>query len=355
MKRRIFLSSAAGVAAGSLFNLARAADAPAATPEAPVEGVRPVRYDEPRLNDIAPEFAFPGPGIKRWSLRDQRGKKPIILVLTGDAPILVSERSTPAQALAAIAEAAGQLKKANVATILISKAVGVDIGALNEELALLGLRDSEGAMAKLFNVSQTAVTVVAIDRAGFLRAIESVRDIADVAPLMLKIGDSTPFLAVGERAPDFAIADMNGHVRRLADLRGQKNLLLSFFPKCFTGGCANQLSSLRAERDAFEDAETQIWGVSIDPARNLDSTGQDRGQIAFAAALGLDFPLIPDTGRNLCLLYGTVENIEQASQRWTYLIDKDGALRYIDKDVQSRLTTHGPDSLAKMRELGMFK
>ncbi len=65
--------------------------------------------------------------------------------------------------------------------------------------------------------------------------------------------------------------------------------------------------------------------------------------------------MIPDTGRNVCLLYGTVEHIEQVAQRWTFLIDKEGILRYIDKDVQARVTSHGPDSLAKMRELGLIQ
>lgn len=234
MKRRIFLSSAAGAAAGGFLSLAHAETAPPTRPEALVEGIRPLPGVAPRITDIAPQFAFPGSDKKLWSLSAQRGKSPVILILTGDAPILVSERATPEQALTAIMEAAVQLKMAGVTTALISKAI--DIGALNADLALLGLRDAEGAMAGLFNVSQTAITIVAIDRAGFLRRIESLHDIADVAPMMLKIGDPTPLIAVGERAPDFAIADMNGHVRRLADLRGQKNLLLSFFPKCFTGG-----------------------------------------------------------------------------------------------------------------------
>lgn len=71
--------------------------------------------------------------------------------------------------------------------------------------------------------------------------------------------------------------------------------------------------------------------------------------------MNLDFPLIPDTGRNVCLLYGTTQNIEQVSQRWTFFIDKDGILRHVDKEVQARVRTHGADCLAKMKELGMMK
>jgi peroxiredoxin len=90
--------------------------------------------------------------------------------------------------------------------------------------------------------------------------------------------------------------------------------------------------------------------VNIDP-----QTGQDRGQIAFAQSLELHFPLLPDTGRNLSLLYGTVDNPQQSARRWSYLIDKDGILRFVDKEVQPRVRTHGSDILAKMRELGMAK
>lgn len=103
------------------------------------------------------------------------------------------------------------------------------------------------------------------------------------------------------------------------------------------------------------EADTEVWAVSIDPARNVDENGVDRGQIAFAASLALDYPLIPDTGRNVCLLYGTTQNIEQVSQRWTFLIDKEGILRHVDKEVQARVRTHGADMTAKLKELGMIQ
>lgn len=57
--------------------------------------------------------------------------------------------------------------------------------------------------------------------------------------------DTPAALEVGQPAPSFALRDANGKERRLSDLKDQKSLLLTFFPKCFTGHCASQLTSLR--------------------------------------------------------------------------------------------------------------
>lgn len=45
-------------------------------------------------------------------------------------------------------------------------------------------------------------------------------------------------VAVGQRAPDFALAstEEGGRVMRLADLRGQRTVVLAFFPRAFTPG-----------------------------------------------------------------------------------------------------------------------
>ena len=42
-------------------------------------------------------------------------------------------------------------------------------------------------------------------------------------------------ILVGQDAPDFAVQDQNGKIRRLADFQG-KTLILAFYPKDFTGG-----------------------------------------------------------------------------------------------------------------------
>jgi peroxiredoxin len=222
---------------GGIYSGAGADTGPVAPPERITTGLKLVPQPNTRIGDIAPQFAFPASEGKLWSLRDQRGQKSVLLLLTGEAPVLVSNRiPDPAVALVAMVNAANDLKKAGVETVLISKAAGINIGEFNKELGLIALSDEQGEMAKLFNVSPTGMTLVSIDRGGFLRDVQTINDIADVAPRMFKMADLTPKFEIGKPAPDFAIADMNGTVRRLSDLRGQKNLLLTFFPKCFTGG-----------------------------------------------------------------------------------------------------------------------
>lgn len=44
------------------------------------------------------------------------------------------------------------------------------------------------------------------------------------------------YLAEGQAAPEFALPDMNGQVRKLGEWRDKKHLLLTFFPRCFTPG-----------------------------------------------------------------------------------------------------------------------
>ncbi len=62
--------------------------------------------------------------------------------------------------------------------------------------------------------------------------------------------------------------------------------------------------------------------------------------------------MIPDTGRNVTVLYNDLRP-DTLAERMSVLIDKDGIVRLIDKSVNVR--THGPDILARMRELGLAK
>lgn len=159
-----------------------------------------------------------------------------------------------------------------------------------------------------------------------------------------KIGKPIPLIHVGMPAPEFKVLDCQGKPWRLDELRG-KNVLLTFFPKCFTGGCATQLSSLRDHQSDFDAAQTQILAVSVDPAEG------DKGQLAFAKQWGFQFPLIPDTKRILGKQFGAIQNDDERAARLSFLIDKQGIVRWIDTDVH--VDIHGADVLAKIKELGL--
>jgi len=149
-------------------------------------------------------------------------------------------------------------------------------------------------------------------------------------------------MQVGQSAPHFTMADADGIMHRLTDLKGKKNLLLTFFPQCFTGGCAGQLVSLQRELSNFNRRDTVIWAVSVDTPEE---------QKRFAAQLDLQFPLLPDTERKLSILYNAALEKTDLAARQSILIDKAGVVRWIDTNVN--VQTHGVDMLVKMRELNM--
>lgn len=136
---------------------------------------------------------------------------------------------------------------------------------------------------------------------------------------------------------------MSGKVQRLSDYRGKSNLLLTFFPKCFTGGCANHLSSLRDWHVIFQDNDVEVLAVSVDPADG------EKGQKAFAKQWNLPFPLVPDTERKLSMLYGAAKQPTDLAQRMTVVIDKQGIVQLVDTNVN--VDTHGQDMVNKLRDL----
>jgi len=153
----------------------------------------------------------------------------------------------------------------------------------------------------------------------------------------------TELVRVGEAAPALSVVDANGKARTLGELRGHKALLLTFFPRCFTGNCTSQLTSLRDAYPQLQHAGVEVWAVSTDAA-----TGP-HGQRAFARYLRLPFPLLPDPDRKLCLLFGAVRTREQMAARMSVFIDQAGQVKWIDKQISPR--THGQDVLARVRAM----
>jgi peroxiredoxin (alkyl hydroperoxide reductase subunit C) len=207
------------------------------------------------------------------------------------------------------------------------------------------LQDDRQLLSACYAPHLTQPTAVVIDKSGFVRLIQIVAGKADWQKVLSVLGQNSQPLQVGKKAPDFIIRDMNGVTRSLHQLRGKCHLLLTFFPKCFTFTCGMQLSSLRDSWPALQANHLEVWGVSVDEASG------PRGQKAFADYLHLPFPLLPDPGHQLCLRYGSVVSPDQMSSRMSILIDKNGIVRWIDKQIDPR--HYGDDVLAKMRELQM--
>lgn len=73
----------------------------------------------------------------------------------------------------------------------------------------------------------------------------------------------------------------------------------------------------------------------------------------FAASLKLDYPILSDPGKKVAEAYGVVHGTRQVPERWTFFIDADGKVAFIDKMVSTK--THGSDVAKKLSELGVPK
>ena len=128
-------------------------------------------------------------------------------------------------------------------------------------------------------------------------------------------------LELGGPAPDFALRDQFGQDVTLSSFRGTKAVLLMFYPYAFSGVCTGEMSGLRDRLDDFMTFDSEVLAISCDPRYALR---------AFADADGLNFPLLSDFWPHgeVCRAYGVFDERTGAPRRSSYVVDKDGVLRW---------------------------
>ena len=73
----------------------------------------------------------------------------------------------------------------------------------------------------------------------------------------------------------------------------------------------------------------------------------------FAESLSLDYPILSDPEKGTAEAYGVVHEGRAVPERWTFYIDPEGQIAFIDKKVKA--TSHGADIAAKLAEIGVAK
>ncbi len=144
-------------------------------------------------------------------------------------------------------------------------------------------------------------------------------------------------LKAGNRAPEFTLPDQHGNPVSLADFRGNKNVVVYFYPKDDTPGCTRESCSFRDHYTDFTDAGAEVIGISSD---------SERSHRAFADKHRLPFVLLSDRGGKVRQAYGVPAALGMLPGRVTYVIDKEGVIRHafnsmvqVEKHVQTALTT----------------
>jgi peroxiredoxin len=128
-------------------------------------------------------------------------------------------------------------------------------------------------------------------------------------------------IEVGSPAPEFSLKNQHGEVVSLADFRGEKNVVLVFYPFAFTGVCTGELCSIERELPSFQNDDVQILAVSNDSPFTLR---------VFAEKEGLEYPLLSDFWPHgeVSRAYGVFDEEKGCAVRGTFVIDKQGVVRW---------------------------
>ena len=128
-------------------------------------------------------------------------------------------------------------------------------------------------------------------------------------------------LETGQPAPDFALRDQHGQTVTLSQFRGDKAVVVMFYPFAFSGVCTGELCEVRDHLGDFESQGSQLLAVSCDPMFSLR---------AFADRDGLTFPLLSDFWPHgeVARSYGVFDDQAGCSARSTFIVDQAGVLRW---------------------------
>ena len=126
---------------------------------------------------------------------------------------------------------------------------------------------------------------------------------------------------VGQAAPEFTLTNQYGQQVSLADFRGEKNVVVMFYPFAFTGVCTGELCAIRDRYTDFVNDDTAVLSISCDSAHSLR---------VFSEQEGLTHPMLSDFWPHgtVSRAYGAFIEEKGIATRASFVIDKDGIVRW---------------------------
>ena len=125
---------------------------------------------------------------------------------------------------------------------------------------------------------------------------------------------------VGDKAPDFTLPSQTGENITLSKFFRKKNIVLYFYPKDESQGCTREACTFRDNYEVFKDLGAEVIGVSSQDVESHKS---------FASHHNLPFILLSDKDNKVRKLYGVPSTLGVLPGRVTYIIDKEGVVKYI--------------------------
>lgn len=160
----------------------------------------------------------------------------------------------------------------------------------------------------------------------------------------LGFGASAEPLDIGADAPAITAIDQDGKTVELGELYAKGTVLVFFYPKAHTGGCTDQVCSLRDGFESLAEKGVTVVGVSSDGPE---------AQKSFKEKFNLPYTLIADPELKVVKAFGVplvgAGLIGSMASRQAYLV-KDGKIVW--RDLKASTKQQAADVMAALETLG---
>jgi peroxiredoxin len=153
----------------------------------------------------------------------------------------------------------------------------------------------------------------------------------------------TPALpAVGTEAPEFSLPATSGENITLSSFRGQKHVLLAFFPAAFTPVCTSEMCAFGDDFDRFVADDVQVLPISVD---TIDVLTRFRDQHHMRVEL------LSDATKVVAQRYGVLWADGKIANRAYFLIDKTGTVRWAHAEQHPGLSRQNEEIFAVIKSV----
>lgn len=132
---------------------------------------------------------------------------------------------------------------------------------------------------------------------------------------------------VGDRAPDFTLKSKRGDLEDIAlsSFRGNRNVVLLFFPLAYTSVCTDEMCSASEGLAEYDNLNAQVLAISVD---------SPFAQEAWADQNNISIPLLSDFNKEVSAAYGAqyqdLLGFIGVAKRAAFVVDKEGIVRYAE-------------------------
>ncbi len=148
----------------------------------------------------------------------------------------------------------------------------------------------------------------------------------------------------GDEAPDFILTGNDGNTVRLSSYKGQKNVVLCFYPKNHLFACPSNkvfkmAESIISAHPQILETESILFAISIDTIRD---------QKKFVEEYSIPYLHLSDITKNTCKVYSGL-NLAGLAKRSTFIVNKEGKIVKIFRNIN--VESHGQEIINHLKSM----